>query len=192
MRPVGVPGASGKTGRRVLTRLRARGVAVRPGFRSARPPFDWQTPSTWRPVLEGASAAYVSYFPDLAAPRAPEAVEAVAAVALDAGAERFVLLSGRAEEEAAQRGGVGPLGRRVDGGARELVRAELQAHFREPLLAGEQRPRHRRRAARSRAPRPGTSRIRAGRRGGRRLGLGVCAAGAGKRFALRWVLKGRH
>ena len=65
-KPVLVLGASGKTGRRVAERLRARGVPVRPGSRSADPSFDWRDPATWRPALDGASAAYLSYFPDLA------------------------------------------------------------------------------------------------------------------------------
>ena len=100
MKPVVVLGASGKTGRRVVARLRARDVPVRLGSRSADPPFDWNEPHTWAPVLHGASAAYVSYFPDLAAPGAPEAIEALAGVAIEAGVERLVLLSGRGEEEA--------------------------------------------------------------------------------------------
>ena len=139
MRPIVVLGASGKTGRRVVTRLHARGVPVRPGSRSAQPPFDWQDPATWRPVLDGASAAYVSYFPDVAAPGAPEAVEALAAVALDAGVERLVLLSGRGEEEA--RRSEAALAR--SGAAWTVVRASWfaqnfsEAHFREPLLSGE-------------------------------------------------------
>ena len=98
--PILVLGAHGKTGRRIVERLRARDLPVRLGSRSAHPPFDWEDPGTWRPALEGARAAYVSYFPDLAAPGAPEAVGALAAVALDAGVERLVLLSGRGEEEA--------------------------------------------------------------------------------------------
>jgi uncharacterized protein YbjT (DUF2867 family) len=134
-----VLGASGKTGRRVVERLRARGVPVRPGSRSADPPFDWHDRATWRPALEGASAAYVSYFPDLAAPGAPEAVGALAAVALEVGVERLVLLSGRGEEEAQR--SEDALQR---SGARwTIVRASWfhqnfsESHFREPLLAGE-------------------------------------------------------
>jgi uncharacterized protein YbjT (DUF2867 family) len=100
MHPIVVLGASGKTGRRIVERLRARDIPVRLGSRSAQPPFDWNAPHTWRPALEGTSAAYVSYFPDLAAPGAPEAIEALAGVAIEAGVERLVLLSGRGEEEA--------------------------------------------------------------------------------------------
>jgi uncharacterized protein YbjT (DUF2867 family) len=139
MRPIVVLGASGKTGRRIVERLRARDIAVRPGSRSAQPPFDWSSPDTWRPALEGASAAYVSYFPDLAAPGAPEAVGALAGVALEAGVERLVLLSGRGEEEA-QRSEDALM---RSGAAWTVVRSSWfsqnfnEAHFREPLLAGE-------------------------------------------------------
>jgi uncharacterized protein YbjT (DUF2867 family) len=137
--PIVVLGASGKTGRRVAERLRALDLPVRLGSRSARPAFDWQDPTTWRPVLEGASAAYVSYFPDLAAPGAPEAVGALAGVALEAGAERLVLLSGRGEEEAQRSEDA----LRRSGAAWTIVRSSWfsqnfsESYFREPLLEGE-------------------------------------------------------
>jgi uncharacterized protein YbjT (DUF2867 family) len=95
-----VLGGTGKTGRRVVERLEARGLPVRAGSRSGTPPFDWEDPATWAPALRGASAVYVSYFPDLAVPGAAEAVTAVAELAVAAGAGRIVLLSGRGEEEA--------------------------------------------------------------------------------------------
>ena len=47
--PVLVLGGTGKTGRRVADRLRARGVAVRIGSRSGEPPFDWEDRDTWVP-----------------------------------------------------------------------------------------------------------------------------------------------
>ncbi len=98
--PILVLGATGKTGRRVVERLQARGVEVRAGSRSSQPPFDWEDASTSGPALEGVSAVYVSYFPDLAVPGAPEAVGALAEQAQRSGGERVVLLSGRGEEEA--------------------------------------------------------------------------------------------
>ena len=98
--PVLVLGGTGKTGRRVAERLRDRGVAVRIGSRSSATPFDWEDPSTWDAALDGVGAVYVSYYPDLAAPGAPEAVRALADAALDRGARRLVLLSGRGEVEA--------------------------------------------------------------------------------------------
>ena len=95
-----VLGGTGKTGRRVVDRLRARGVAVRVGSRSATPPFDWDDVSTWEPAMRGVRAAYISYYPDLAVPGATEAVSALATVAAAAGVQRLVLLSGRGEAEA--------------------------------------------------------------------------------------------
>jgi hypothetical protein len=71
-----VLGASGKTGRRVADRLEAAGVNVRRGSRTASPPFDWEDPATWPAVLDGVTAVYVSFFPDIAVPGAPEAIAA--------------------------------------------------------------------------------------------------------------------
>jgi len=95
-----VVGGTGKTGRRVAERLRARGVPVRIGSRSAAPPFDWDRPETWAPAVAGVRAAYVAYAPDLAVPGAAEKVRNFAAVAVEAGVRRLVLLSGRGEDGA--------------------------------------------------------------------------------------------
>jgi nucleoside-diphosphate-sugar epimerase len=46
-----VVGGTGKTGRRVVERLKARGLPVRVGSRSDEPPFDWQDRATWEPAL---------------------------------------------------------------------------------------------------------------------------------------------
>jgi uncharacterized protein YbjT (DUF2867 family) len=95
-----ITGGTGKTGRRITERLRARGLPVRVGSRSGQPPFDWEDRSTWEPALHGASAAYVSFFPDLAVPGARDAVAALSELAVAQGVRRLVLLSGRGEEEA--------------------------------------------------------------------------------------------
>jgi uncharacterized protein YbjT (DUF2867 family) len=99
-KPTLVLGGTGKTGRRIVDRLSARGLPVRVGSRSASIPFDWEDESTWAPALQDVRAAYISYFPDLAIPGAHEAVRSVAELALDRGVRRLVLLSGRGEEEA--------------------------------------------------------------------------------------------
>lgn len=98
--PILVLGATGKTGRRIVQRLLAKGRAVRYGSREADPPFDWERPQTWTPALRDVDAAYISYFPDLAVPGAAAAIEELASRAVDAGVRRLVLLSGRGEEEA--------------------------------------------------------------------------------------------
>ncbi len=104
--PVLVVGGTGKTGRRVTGRLRARGRSVRIGSRSSSPPFDWTDRSTWPDVLQGARAAYITYYPDIAIPGAVDAVASFVETALAAGTRRLVLLSGRGEEEAQRAEGV--------------------------------------------------------------------------------------
>ena len=98
--PVLVLGGTGKVGRRVASRLTARGAPVRIGARSATPAFDWNNPATWGRVLEGAQNVFISYAPDIAVPGAPQAVEQFTKQAAAAGVRRVVLLSGRGEEEA--------------------------------------------------------------------------------------------
>src|SRR3954454_20999311 len=104
-----VVGATGKTGRRVAERPRKGGVPVRGASRTSEPPFDWETPSTWAPARNGASAAYVSYFPDLAAPGASEAIPSFAKTAVEGGTRRLVLLSVVAAAALAEGGHVGEL-----------------------------------------------------------------------------------
>jgi uncharacterized protein YbjT (DUF2867 family) len=94
-----VSGGTGKTGRRVAGRLAGAGAAVRVGSRRGTPPFDWTDPTTWADAVRGATSVYLAYQPDLAAPGAAEAIGAFARRAVDAGARRLVLLSGRGEEE---------------------------------------------------------------------------------------------
>ena len=95
-----VLGGTGKTGRRVAERLASRGVPTRVASRGGDPPFDWGDQSTWDAVLDGVTAAYISYAPDLAIPGATDAVRAFVERAVEHGVRRLVLLSGRGEEEA--------------------------------------------------------------------------------------------
>jgi len=95
-----VLGGTGKTGRRVAERLEQRGIRTRIASRSANPSFDWNDPTTWDASLEGVTAAYISYAPDLAIPGAAESIRAFVKKATAQGVERLVLLSGRGEEEA--------------------------------------------------------------------------------------------
>src|SRR5918999_5612066 len=98
-KPTLVLGCTGKTGRRVVERLRARGLPVRVGSRSGEPPFDWEDRSTWAPVLEGVGSAYVSHHLD-AVPGAAETLGSFADLAVRRGVSRLVLMTGRGEEEA--------------------------------------------------------------------------------------------
>ncbi|MFE0047819.1 NAD(P)H-binding protein [Streptomyces albireticuli] len=88
--PVLVLGATGKTGRRLVRRLRADGVPVRAASRSGEVRFDWAEPATWAGALAGAKAAYV-----IASDEHPDAVAPFTERAVAAGVGRFVVLSGR-------------------------------------------------------------------------------------------------
>ncbi|CUH80708.1 NAD(P)H-binding protein [Tropicibacter naphthalenivorans] len=100
LKPILVLGATGKTGARIASRLEARGLLVRRGSRTAALPFDWTQPQTWGPVLDGVSAVYISYSPDIAVPGAVETVTAFVDQARAAGVSRLVLLTGRGEYHA--------------------------------------------------------------------------------------------
>ena len=111
-RTTSIVGGNGKTGRRVAERLRARELPFRLASRSSAPAFDWSDERTWAAALEGVGAAYITYSPDLAAPRAAEHVRRFVRRAVDAGVEKLVLLAGRGEpqvrpaEEAVRESGV--------------------------------------------------------------------------------------
>ena len=131
-----VIGGTGKTGRRVVERLRARGADVRS---LSRPRFDWEDRATWGPALDGASAAYVTYYPDLTVPGAVDAVAELTEIATARGVERIVLLSGRGEDEAQR------AERAVQAAAKEwtIVRCSWfnqnfsEGDFRDLVLGGE-------------------------------------------------------
>jgi uncharacterized protein YbjT (DUF2867 family) len=95
-----VLGGNGKTGRRVAQRLVTLGMPVRIGSRTGEPPFDWEEPATWEAALQGMANVYITFYPDLAIPGAVDTVRAFTDLAVQSGARRLVLLSGRGEEEA--------------------------------------------------------------------------------------------
>jgi uncharacterized protein YbjT (DUF2867 family) len=99
-KPTLVLGRTGKTGRRVVERLTARGVATRIGVPTAEPRFDWEDRSTWERALRGVGAVYVMYYPDLAVTGAVEQVGAFAELAVARDVSRLVLVAGRGEPEA--------------------------------------------------------------------------------------------
>ncbi|HAE93299.1 NAD(P)H-binding protein [Hyphomonas atlantica] len=98
--PVLVLGGTGKTGRRIVSRLKSMGVETRIGSRSAVPAFDWQVPAGWDAALKGAHAVYISYTPDLAVPAAKDAIQELTHRAKALGVKHLVLLSGRGEPDA--------------------------------------------------------------------------------------------
>ena len=95
-----VLGATGKTGRRIVAELNAKGVPTRIGSRSATPAFDWHHEAGWDSCLQGVKAVYINYAPDLAMPGATDAIQSLINRAKSHGVRRFVLLSGRGEAEA--------------------------------------------------------------------------------------------
>ncbi|MFJ3586661.1 NAD(P)H-binding protein [Streptomyces sp. NPDC090127] len=89
-KPILVLGSTGKTGRRVLARLRHAGHEVRAGSRRGPTRFDWTDESTWEPALKGVGAAYLV---DSQTEDAADSVRAFAQLASARGVERLVLLS---------------------------------------------------------------------------------------------------
>jgi uncharacterized protein YbjT (DUF2867 family) len=98
-KPTLVLGGTGKTGRRIVERLEARGLPTRVGSRSGDPPFDWDDRDTWAPVLRGVGSVYVQHYLD-ALPGAAEILGSFAELAVANGIPRLVHLSGRGEAEA--------------------------------------------------------------------------------------------
>src|SRR5262245_42548558 len=98
-----VLGGTGKTGRRIVERLTARGGPTRVGARSGGRPVDRQVEATWARAVRVVTGAYISVYPDIAIPGAAEKAGSFAQLAVDNGVRRLVLLSGRGEE-GAQRG----------------------------------------------------------------------------------------
>ncbi|MFJ6849705.1 NmrA family NAD(P)-binding protein [Streptomyces sp. NPDC091271] len=137
--PILVIGGTGKTGRRVVERLQGLGRPVRSGSRSSGIPFVWEDESTWEAALDGVSAAYVTYYPDLGFPGAKEVVGRFAALAVERGVRRLVLLSGRGEEGAV----AGEDALKASGCDWTVVRASWfnqnfsESFFRDPVLSGE-------------------------------------------------------
>ncbi|RYG00339.1 MAG: hypothetical protein EOO02_15105 [Chitinophagaceae bacterium] len=70
-----VTGGTGKTGRRIATKLSALNIPVRIGSRNAKPAFDWYNDSTWTTALNNVSSVYISFQPDLAIPAAAPIIE---------------------------------------------------------------------------------------------------------------------
>jgi uncharacterized protein YbjT (DUF2867 family) len=139
-----VLGGTGKTGRRVAERLKARGVPTRVGSRSGEPPFDWEDEATWAPALRDVESVYVSYtVPDIAVPGAVEAVGSFAELAVESEVRRLVLISGRGEEEAQRAERVVQEVSEKAGAEWTIVRCAWfsqnfsESYFLEPILSGE-------------------------------------------------------
>ncbi|WP_431134686.1 NmrA family NAD(P)-binding protein [Psychroserpens mesophilus] len=95
-----VIGGTGKTGRKVASKLESLGHNVRIGSRSASLAFDWYLPETWTKTLQGMNKVYITFQPDLAVPGALEAIEELTRLAKKSKVKKLVLLSGKGEREA--------------------------------------------------------------------------------------------
>lgn len=95
-----VIGGTGKTGRKVASKLTIAGHNVRIGSRSSSPSFDWENPETWSESMQGMDKVYITFQPDLAVPGALEAIEELTKQAKRCNVKKLVLLSGKGEREA--------------------------------------------------------------------------------------------
>jgi uncharacterized protein YbjT (DUF2867 family) len=95
-----VIGGTGKTGRRVVERLEARGYPTRIGVPSAEPGFNWEERASWVRALHRVRAAYIVYYPDVTVPGAVETIGAFADLAVACEVSRLVLLTGRGKPAA--------------------------------------------------------------------------------------------
>ncbi|MEV7727470.1 NAD(P)H-binding protein [Streptomyces sp. NPDC087917] len=99
-RTVLVLGGTGKTGRRVVQGLRARGATARAAGRSGPVHFDWDDRGTWGPALAGADAAYLVDLQDKPGVWDVDAhLRALAALAAENGVRRLVLLQARVTDD---------------------------------------------------------------------------------------------
>jgi uncharacterized protein YbjT (DUF2867 family) len=90
--PILILGGKGKTGRRVVAHLEAKGVPVRLASRSSERRFDWYDESTWPGIASGPHTAYL--VPPVGPTGLAQACQFVKQAA-DDGLRRVVLLSGR-------------------------------------------------------------------------------------------------
>jgi len=93
-------GSTGKTGSRVMAQLQALGYQPLGASRRGDVHFDWNIPETWGPALTNIKSVYITYYPDLAIPKAPEDISRFCALAKIRGVEHITLLSGRGEPAA--------------------------------------------------------------------------------------------
>lgn len=87
--PILVTGATGKSGRRVVSQLRAKGLPVRAASRNGECVFDWTSSRTWDSALEGARSVYIVQLDGT------KLVRPFIERAVQHGVQRIVLASGR-------------------------------------------------------------------------------------------------
>jgi len=86
-----VTGATGKTGRSLVSLLTEAGLPHRAASRGGEPAFDWSRPETWDAALEGVVSVYL--VAPIGVNDAYSRMTAFLQAAMGKGARRFVLLS---------------------------------------------------------------------------------------------------
>lgn len=87
--PILVTGATGKSGRRVISQLRAKALPVRAAARRGEHVFDWTDRSTWDTALDGVGSVYIVQLDGT------KLVRPFIERAVQHGVQRIVLASGR-------------------------------------------------------------------------------------------------
>ncbi|MFD3519991.1 SDR family oxidoreductase [Streptomyces sp. NPDC058653] len=87
--PILVTGATGKSGRRVVSQLRAKGLPVRAAARNGEHIFDWTDSGTWDAALAGVRSMYIVQLDGT------KLVRPFIERAVQHGVQRIVLASGR-------------------------------------------------------------------------------------------------
>ncbi|WP_433467433.1 NAD(P)H-binding protein [Spirillospora sp. CA-128828] len=87
--PILVTGATGKSGRRVVSRLRAEGLPVRAASRNGEHHFEWTSRRTWDSALESVRSVYIVQLDGT------KLVRPFVERAVRHGVQRIVLASGR-------------------------------------------------------------------------------------------------
>lgn len=98
--PILVLGDTGKSGRRIASRILDKNLPLRRGSRSSTPAFHWEHPEEWSRLLSGVGSIYVTYPQDLPIEHATRDIAELIKCCKDHGVSKFVLLTGRGEGEA--------------------------------------------------------------------------------------------
>lgn len=98
-----VIGGAGKSGRRVVEKLKSNEINVCSTVRDLKNVtadellFSWEDTSNWSAVLQGQDAVFIVH-PDTSTPEAQNQIKALAVYAKSAAVKKLVLLSGRGQE----------------------------------------------------------------------------------------------
>ena len=95
-----VIGASRKTGSLVSKKLTSIGIPHKTAARTSGLRFDWNDENTWKDALNGTTAIYLTYFPNLTVPSAIEHICRFCSLAKELNVKHITMLSERGEDVA--------------------------------------------------------------------------------------------